>query len=268
MNRTVVVPVLTLYAIDNGGTVRTVHTDLVKGLTAQVALLAVLTGTVGLSATGWLVGIACGVTTNVLLAGGLTRSGAARLGPADWVTLARATIVAGVAALMIADAFVRSAPVTTLVVLAVIALVLDAVDGLVARRTRTASAVGARFDMEVDAFLIFVLSVYVARTVGPWVLAIGAARYTFVAAGWLLPWLRAATPPRYWCKVVAAIQGIVLTIAVADVLPTPIIDAVLTVALALLAESFGRDVWWLRKHSRVQSLPKIEPRRVAHAPVA
>ena len=94
-----------------------------------------------------------------------------------------------------------------LVALTAVALVLDAVDGWVARRTETASALGARFDMEVDAFLILVLSVYVARSAGAWVLAIGAARYAFVAAGWLLPWLRGSPPPRYWCKVVAATRA-------------------------------------------------------------
>ena len=100
-----------------------------------------------------------------------------------------------------------------------VALVLDDVDGRVARRTGTASPLGARFDMEVDAFLILVLSVYVARSVGSWVLAIGLARYAYVAAGWVLPWLREPVPPRYWGKVVAAIQGIVLTIAASGVLP-------------------------------------------------
>ena len=40
-----------------------------------------------------------------------------------------------------------------------VALALDGVDGQVARRTRTVSALGARFDMEVDAFLVLVLSV-------------------------------------------------------------------------------------------------------------
>ncbi len=40
-----------------------------------------------------------------------------------------------------------------LVALASAALVLDAVDGQVARRTGTATALGARFDGEVDAFL-------------------------------------------------------------------------------------------------------------------
>ena len=79
-------------------------------------------------------------------------------------------------------------------------------------------------------------------------LAIGAARYAFLAAGWLLPWMRAPLPPRYWRKVVAATQGIVLTIAAADVLPPALTRAALAVALALLAESFGRDVWWLWRH--------------------
>ena len=126
------------------------------------------------------------------------------------MTLARATLAVGVAAL-VADSFGEPAPVTMLVSLAALALALDAVDGWVARRTRTTATLGAHFDGEVDAFLILVLSVYVARSAGAWVLAIGAARYAFLAAGWPLPWMRAPLPPRYWRKVVAATQGIVLT---------------------------------------------------------
>ena len=60
--------------------------------------------------------------------------GTDRLGPADWVTLARATLAVGVAAL-VADSFAESVPVALLVSLASLALVLDAVDGWVARRT-------------------------------------------------------------------------------------------------------------------------------------
>ena len=52
-----------------------------------------------------------------------------------------------------------------------------------------------------------------------WVLAIGAARYLFLLGEWLLPWMRAPLPPRRWRKVVAAVQGVVLTVAAADVLP-------------------------------------------------
>ncbi|GAA4940924.1 hypothetical protein GCM10023238_03240 [Streptomyces heliomycini] len=46
--------------------------------------------------------------------------------------------------------------------LTAVALILDGVDGKVARRTGTSTPLGARFDMEVDAFLILVLSVYVS----------------------------------------------------------------------------------------------------------
>jgi phosphatidylglycerophosphate synthase len=167
-----------------------------------------------------------------------------RLGPADKVTLARAVLACGVAALT-ADSFGGRAPVAILVTLATIGLVLDGVDGQVARRTGTVSAFGARFDMEVDAFLILVLSVYVARTTGWWVLAIGLARYLFVAAGWAVPWLRGSLPPRYWAKVVAAIQGITLTVAVTGFLPDAVTTVVVLIALGLLAESFGRQIWGL-----------------------
>jgi len=135
--------------------------------------------------------------------------------------------------------------VGTLVSLTVVALVLDAVDGWVARRTETESTLGGLFDGEVDAFLILVLSVYVARSAGAWVLAIGLARYAFLVAGWLLPWMGGTLPPRYWRKVVAATAGVTLTLAVPEVLPLLLTNALLAVSLGLLAESFGRDVGWL-----------------------
>jgi phosphatidylglycerophosphate synthase len=221
----------------------------VTGMIAQVLLLAALAGIVarsgvGLSAAGWVVGVTCGLVTNAALARGLSNYRSDRLGPADWVTLARATVAVSIAAL-IANSFAQPVSVAMLVSLAVVALTLDAVDGWVARRTRTTGTLGARFDAEVDAFLILVLSVYVARSVGAWVLAIGAARYAFGAAGLALPWLREPVPPRYWRKVVAATQGIVLTIAAAGVLPPALNVAALAAALVLLSESFGRDVWSL-----------------------
>ncbi len=126
-----------------------------------------------------------------------------------------------------------------------IALALDWVDGQVARRTGTTSRFGARFDMETDAFLIAVLSVYAAAAYGWWVLLIGAARYLLWLGERVAPWLRHPVPPRHWRKVVAALQGVVLAVALSGLLPDAVVPAVLVVALALLAESFGRDVWWL-----------------------
>jgi phosphatidylglycerophosphate synthase len=230
----------------------TARTGPVIGLTGQIALLAALAGTVGLGAAGWLAGVAHGVITCAALTWGLSRSDAAGLGPADRVTLVRATLVGGVAALT-ADTFDRHAALAVLLALAVVALVLDGVDGRVARHTSTASALGARFDMEVDAFLILVLSVYVAHSMGGWVLAIGAMRYAFLVASWILPWLRESVPPRYWRKVVAAIQGIVLVFAAADVLPRPLVTGAVAVSLALLVDSFGSCVGWLWQHRLVES---------------
>ena len=183
-----------------------------------------------MSAAGWVVGVACAVTIAALLARAVAR-GPDRLGPASWVTLARATLAVGVAALA-ADSFTRDTPVALLVALAAVALALDAVDGWLARRTGTATALGARFDGEVDAFLILALSVYVAPAAGAWVLAIGAARYLFLAGEWLLPWMRPTLPRRRWRTHVAAAQGIVLTVAAADVLPPRLTQVLLGAALA------------------------------------
>jgi phosphatidylglycerophosphate synthase len=173
------------------------------------------------------------------------RRPAPRWGPADRVTLVRAVLSVVVAGLALV-ALGRHVDPWLVVPLAAVALLLDRVDGEVARRTGTASPFGARFDMETDAFLLAALSVYVAPRVGWWVLLIGAARYLFLLAQALVPRLRDPAPPRPWCRVVAAVQGIALTVAAAPVLPDRLDAAVLAVALALLVESFvheGRDRW-------------------------
>lgn len=220
------------------------------GLTALLALYGALTATVGLGVAGWTVGVCCAVIAGLVLTRALARHRTVRLGPADRVTLARAVLVGGVLAL-VADSATPPEPAT--VVLAATALVLDGVDGWVARRTGTASELGARFDQDVDAFLLLVLSIQVSRSLGGWVLPIGLARYAFVAAGRRWAWLHEPVPPRHWCKVVAAAQGVVLTVAVTGVAPQPVRMAAVAGALALLAESFGREAWqkW-RQHRAVE----------------
>lgn len=121
---------------------------------------------------------------------------------------------------LVADSFQGSPPVSLFVGLTAVALILDGVDGQVARRTNTSTALGARFDMEVDAFLILVLSVYVAMSMGPWVLLIGLMRYGFVAAAKVLPWLNNSLPHSMARKTVAAVQGVFLLVAASGLLPT------------------------------------------------
>jgi phosphatidylglycerophosphate synthase len=232
--------------------------ELAAAAGGQVVLLAALSAGAGLGPVGWLAGAGYFLGLWTLLRAAARRAGVATLGPADVVTLTRAVLVGGVTALvadglwngvtaLVADG---AAPVGTLVAIATVALVLDAVDGRVARRSGTASALGARFDMEIDAFLVLVLSVHVATILGPWVLAIGAMRYASVTASWFVPWLRAALPVRYSAKVVAALQGIALVVVSGGVLSLPLGVVLVATALALLAWSFGYDVVWLWRESR------------------
>lgn len=229
-------------------------------LVLLVVVLALQWGMAALPASGWVVAVAYLAVSNALLVRGLQRRRAERFGPANVVTSMRSTLVGVITGLVVAS-FTGGIPVALLVGLVVPALALDAVDGWVARRTASTSELGARFDMEVDAFLLLVLSVYVAPGMGLWVAAIGLMRYGFVAVGWLLPWFRRRLPYRYWRKVVTAFAGIALAVAASGLLPG-VSTVLVAAALALLVESFGRDVVWL-----VRTRLGL-PRRPAHPPGA
>ncbi|TDC47514.1 CDP-alcohol phosphatidyltransferase family protein [Actinomadura sp. KC345] len=215
--------------------------ELAAAVAVQFALLAVLRP----GAAGVAVGVGYALASWAVLTAAFGRRRA--LGPADHVTLARVVLTGGVAAL-VAGHLMGDGHTWALVALASVALVLDGVDGRVARRTGTASKLGARFDMEVDALLVLVLSVQVAWSAGAWVLAIGAMRYVFGAAAWAAPWLRGDLRPSIARKAVAVVQGVALTVAAAGVVPHA--GALVAAALALLVWSFGRDVAWLfaRRH--------------------
>jgi phosphatidylglycerophosphate synthase len=213
-------------------------------LLVPLGISAVVTMTAGVGTAGLAAGTGAAVLTAVLVLAGLTRRGDLALRPADQVTLVRAGLVCAVAGLCVDGVAWHPG---TVVGVSVVALVLDAVDGRVARRT-TPTALGARLDMEVDAFLILVLSAAVAARLGSWVLLIGLARYALLLASRVLAWLDRPSPPRRWAKVVAAVQGIVLVAVVAGVLPQPLEVGLVLTALALLTESFGHQVTWLWRH--------------------
>jgi phosphatidylglycerophosphate synthase len=208
------------------------------GLLAQLTLLEVLARTVGLTGLGGFVGVVYGLTVAAALTWGMDRAGTVSLGRADEVTLLRAVLGGGVAALCCTP----HPALAVLIPLASIALALDLVDGAIARRTNTVTALGARFDVEVDAFLLLTLSVYVAGGFGPWVLAIGVLRYAWVAAAPLLPWLRGHLAPRRWRKIAAAAQGVVLVAAASALLPRPLVLTALALSLATLLASFASCV--------------------------
>ena len=148
----------------------------------------------------------------------------------------------------------------TLLALAGPALLLDAVDGPVARRTASTSTAGARLDMEVDAGLLVVLSLAAAPVVGDWVVLIGAMRYLLVAASWVRPVLRTPLPRSAFRRVVAGLQGVVLAVAIAPFVPVKVAIALALVSLGLLIVSFASEIALMEQQGRraVSAVPLPE----------
>ena len=169
------------------------------------------------------------------------------LGAANRVTLGRAALVLPLSALAVQPILLPDAMAWLIIALATIATVLDGVDGWVARRSETASPFGARFDMELDSFLMLVLSLLVWRSgkVGAWAILIGLPHYLYVAAGWVWPMLRAELPPSVRRKAVCVAQGTLLLVCLGPIIPPALATASAAAALALLAWSFAVDIHWL-----------------------
>jgi phosphatidylglycerophosphate synthase len=169
------------------------------------------------------------------------------VGPANRVTLGRLALLMALAALSIHPDSLGPGGRWTVVAVGTLIMVLDGVDGWVARRTGSVSDYGARFDMETDAFLMLVLSVLVwtEGRVGIWVLLIGAMRYLFVGAAWVLPALRGELFHSMRRKVVCVVQGVALLVCLGPIVPGRLAVGSAAVALAALTWSFGVDTVWL-----------------------
>jgi len=169
-------------------------------------------------------------------------------GPANATTTVRAVLTAIVCSCI-------GEPHTAAIAIAIVtaataATILDGVDGWLARRTRMASAFGARFDMEIDALLILALSVLAWRhgKAGAWILASGLLRYVFVAAGWIAPWLARPLAPTLRARAICVTQIVILLVVM---LPTIVPDVSAPLAAAgvlVLLYSFAVDTLWLWRH--------------------
>ena len=164
------------------------------------------------------------------------------LGVPNLVTLFRLVVVAALlsASLGVANAWL-------IVFLATFALVLDGVDGYLARKQNWVSGFGARLDMEVDTALALVLAIIAAATqvIGVWVLFLALPRYLFVAAARFLPWLWAPLPYSLARRVVSVLQITALIVINAPILGGLFALPVAIAAALLLLWSFGRDILWL-----------------------
>lgn len=136
----------------------------------------------GTAALGTVAGVACWI--GVCL-GAAAVVGERRVTPATWITIGRGTV----GAVLLGWIFLPSAGTMAWLsaLLFAVAGLLDAVDGPIARRTDTVSELGARLDTEADGLVVLVGSILVvsAGLAPNWFLAVGAARYLYVAGCWL-----------------------------------------------------------------------------------
>lgn len=235
--------------------------DLAVGLVVALGALGATWRLLGLPASYVLVGLAlyAGLAGLVMRGAPIDLPGPG-LGVANRVTLGRAALALPVLALSLHPSALGAGGRWWVIALSTLVLVLDGVDGRIARRTGTQSGFGARFDMELDAALILALSILVWRTgtVGAWVLLIGLMRYGFVAASRVWPALGAELPPSQRRRVVCVVQGVVLLVALGPIIPGAWAVAATAFGLVALAYSFAADVRWALRHERLsrrQALP-------------
>lgn len=187
----------------------------------------------------------------IMLVSGI-RPPAAGFGAANRATLLRGVLVCAIGGLIWHGPL--SAGWTWLAVaVALAAAALDGVDGWLARR-HGGSAFGARFDMETDALFVLILAVLVWRfdKTGAWVLAAGAMRYAFGAAGFVWPALMRPLAPSRRRQAVCVLQTLALIACLAPIVTPAGATLMAGAALAILAGSFMTDVLRLAGAGRTE----------------
>ncbi len=127
--------------------------------------------------------------------------------------------------------------------LALVVLILDGLDGYLARRFQTSSVFGEYLDMETDAFYVLGMSMllYELNYFGGWILGIGLLRYAYFLV------LRKVKAPQqkesrlFLARLIAVI--LMATMAACFILPPWIHQPAMIIASGLVLYSFGNSFW-------------------------
>ena len=216
-------------------------------------------GLLPLTWRGAMIAALCYALVTVLVIAGLSLHAPHRhFGIANSITLSRAAfgvLLLGVAAeqaLGSGQVLNNNAFRWGLTAAAATALLLDGVDGWVARRNTMTSGFGARFDMEADGLFLLALSLilHVGGIVGVWVLASGLTYYLFRLAGHFWPVLAAPLFRSWRRKAIFGTQATLLIAATVPAMPTVMAQLCCLSGLSLLLYSFSVDIAWLLGQSR------------------
>lgn len=160
-------------------------------------------------------------------------------GPANWVTLTR------LLSLVILGLSYPYIDLITAGLCLTVIIVLDGVDGLLARRFNTASECGSYFDMETDAFLVALASaiLYILDIASVWILLAGFLRYLYGLLRIILRLGGVKERSFFAAKVIAVAFFISLNLAMFS--QHAVIIFCLQVSSALIVASFAHSFVWL-----------------------
>ena len=225
----------------------------------ELAILGVIGATIAalgllpLTWCGTVIAVLCYALVTFLVVAGLSLHAPHRhFGIANSITLSRAAFGVLLLAVAAEEALGSGQVLDTafrwgLTIAAATALLLDGVDGWVARRSNMTSGFGVRFDMEADGLFLLALTLilFVGGIVGPWVLLSGTTYYLFRLAGRLWPVLAAPLFTSRRRKAIFGAQAALLIAAIAPALPLWMAQLCCFTGVTLLLYSFAVDIAWL-----------------------
>ena len=139
---------------------------------------------------------------------------------------------------------------STFIILALISLLLDGLDGFIARRYNDTSKFGELFDQESDNFLMFVLSIslYINKDIGLYVFLIPAYRYIFITLMTKYSWLKNTLPDSILRKSVCVMTTLLMIISHEVYFNEFIFNFIINLALFIITFSFSKDIIWLYRN--------------------
>ena len=134
-------------------------------------------------------------------------------------------------------------------VIALIVLILDGMDGYLARKFNTQSGFGAYLDMETDAFFVLVLTclLYQSGIFDIWIISLGLLRYLYFIALIFFKQPDQKEERVFRARLIAVILMSALVASFA--LPFAITKPAIGIASVLVFYSFGRSFWNVLKYN-------------------
>tara|TARA_B100000029_G_scaffold499178_1_gene569186 strand:+ start:1307 stop:2020 length:714 start_codon:yes stop_codon:yes gene_type:complete len=141
-----------------------------------------------------------------------------------------------------------------IIVLSLISLTLDGVDGYMAKLFNQSSKFGELFDMESDTLLMFILclSLYLNFNSNIYILLIPVYRYIFIIMQKKIIWCRNNLPDSLRRKFICVAVTLILIASHITIFNEKIVAYMINFSIFLITFSFSKDIIWLYQKNMVK----------------